>query len=117
MSYIIYIYITFSKFFCKAGRPTSRLLLVATPWFLHLARVAIFTQLTVAFCFQVTLNMSDEGKLFIGGLSFETNEESLEKAFSKYGTIEKGKLFDIFLLQRLHFKLNCAFFKTVRLTS
>ncbi|XP_028986742.1 cold-inducible RNA-binding protein A-like isoform X2 [Betta splendens] len=33
--------------------------------------------------------MSDEGKLFIGGLSFETNEESLEKAFSKYGTIEK----------------------------
>lgn len=40
--------------------------------------------------------MSDEGKLFIGGLSFETNEESLEKAFSKYGTIEKGKSFDTF---------------------
>lgn len=34
--------------------------------------------------------MSDEGKLFIGGLSFETNEESLAEAFGKYGTIEKG---------------------------
>nr|XP_046264038.1 cold inducible RNA binding protein a isoform X2 [Scatophagus argus] len=33
--------------------------------------------------------MSDEGKLFIGGLSFETNEESLSAAFGKYGTIEK----------------------------
>lgn len=39
----------------------------------------------------VTLKMSDEGKLFIGGLSFETNEESLAAAFGKYGTIEKGK--------------------------
>lgn len=37
-----------------------------------------------------TLKMSDEGKLFIGGLSFETNEESLAAAFGKYGTIEKG---------------------------
>merc|ERR1719419_932877 len=36
-----------------------------------------------------TLKMSDEGKLFIGGLSFETNEESLAAAFGKYGTIEK----------------------------
>lgn len=35
--------------------------------------------------------MSDEGKLFIGGLSFETNEDSLAAAFGKYGTIEKGK--------------------------
>lgn len=35
--------------------------------------------------------MSDEGKLFIGGLSFETNEESLAAAFGKYGTIEKGQ--------------------------
>lgn len=35
--------------------------------------------------------MSDEGKLFIGGLSFETNEESLAEAFGKYGTIEKGR--------------------------
>ena len=34
--------------------------------------------------------MSDEGKLFIGGLSYETNEESLAAAFGKYGTIEKG---------------------------
>ncbi|KAF3848581.1 hypothetical protein F7725_015078 [Dissostichus mawsoni] len=33
--------------------------------------------------------MSDEGKLFIGGLSFDTNEESLAAAFSKFGTIEK----------------------------
>ncbi|KAK1879563.1 Cold-inducible RNA-binding protein [Dissostichus eleginoides] len=33
--------------------------------------------------------MSDEGKLFIGGLSFETNEDSLAAAFDKYGTIEK----------------------------
>ncbi|XP_051551310.1 cold-inducible RNA-binding protein B-like isoform X1 [Myxocyprinus asiaticus] len=33
--------------------------------------------------------MSDEGKLFIGGLSYDTNEQSLEEAFSKYGTIAK----------------------------
>ncbi|XP_060797374.1 cold inducible RNA binding protein b isoform X5 [Neoarius graeffei] len=33
--------------------------------------------------------MSDEGKLFIGGLSYETTEHSLEEAFSKYGTIAK----------------------------
>uniref|UniRef100_A0A3Q3LXI9 Cold inducible RNA binding protein a n=1 Tax=Mastacembelus armatus TaxID=205130 RepID=A0A3Q3LXI9_9TELE len=33
--------------------------------------------------------MSDEGKLFIGGLSFDTSEESLASAFGKYGTIEK----------------------------
>jgi len=33
--------------------------------------------------------MSDEGKLFIGGLSFDTNEESLSEAFGKYGNIEK----------------------------
>ncbi|XP_032397429.1 cold-inducible RNA-binding protein B-like [Etheostoma spectabile] len=33
--------------------------------------------------------MSDEGKLFVGGLSFDTNEESLAAAFGKYGTIEK----------------------------
>lgn len=29
--------------------------------------------------------------MFIGGLSFETNEESLAEAFGKYGTIEKGR--------------------------
>lgn len=39
-----------------------------------------------------TTKMSDEGKLFIGGLSFETNEESLAEAFGKYGTIEKGRV-------------------------
>ncbi|XP_061095146.1 cold-inducible RNA-binding protein B-like isoform X1 [Conger conger] len=31
--------------------------------------------------------MSDEGKLFVGGLSFDTNEQSLEDVFSKYGQI------------------------------
>lgn len=40
-----------------------------------------------------SLQMSDEGKLFIGGLSYETTENSLEEAFSKYGTIAKGNLF------------------------
>lgn len=35
-------------------------------------------------------SMSDEGKLFIGGLSYDTTEQSLEEAFSKYGTIAKG---------------------------
>ncbi|XP_072260920.1 cold-inducible RNA-binding protein B-like isoform X1 [Pyxicephalus adspersus] len=30
---------------------------------------------------------SDEGKLFIGGLSFDTNEQSLEQVFSKYGQV------------------------------
>lgn len=37
--------------------------------------------------------MSDEGKLFIGGLSFETNEDSLAAAFNKYGNIEKGQFY------------------------
>ncbi|XP_012659951.1 cold-inducible RNA-binding protein isoform X2 [Otolemur garnettii] len=32
---------------------------------------------------------SDEGKLFIGGLSFDTNEQSLEQVFSKYGQISE----------------------------
>uniref|UniRef100_A0A8C7US70 RRM domain-containing protein n=1 Tax=Oncorhynchus mykiss TaxID=8022 RepID=A0A8C7US70_ONCMY len=34
-------------------------------------------------------NMSDEGKLFVGGLSFDTTEQSLAEAFSKYGNIAK----------------------------
>lgn len=34
---------------------------------------------------------SDEGKLFVGGLSFDTNEQSLEQVFSKYGQISEGK--------------------------
>lgn len=42
--------------------------------------------------------MSDEGKLFIGGLSFETSEESLAAAFGKYGTIEKGEYLFLSLL-------------------
>ncbi|KAM4539704.1 RNA-binding protein 3-like [Odontesthes bonariensis] len=33
--------------------------------------------------------MSDEGKLFVGGLSFDTNEDSLAAAFGEYGAIEK----------------------------
>ncbi|CDQ77436.1 unnamed protein product [Oncorhynchus mykiss] len=33
--------------------------------------------------------MSDEGKLFVGGLSFDTTEQSLAEAFSKYGNIAK----------------------------
>lgn len=36
--------------------------------------------------------MSDEGKLFVGGLSFDTTEQSLEEAFSKYGVISNGKI-------------------------
>lgn len=36
--------------------------------------------------------MSDEGKLFVGGLCFDTDETSLEEAFSKYGNIAKGML-------------------------
>lgn len=44
--------------------------------------------------------MSDEGKLFIGGLSYETTEHSLEEAFSKYGTIAKGTRFFVFVVLR-----------------
>ncbi|XP_040179727.1 cold-inducible RNA-binding protein B-like isoform X2 [Rana temporaria] len=32
---------------------------------------------------------SDEGKLFVGGLSFDTNEQSLEQVFCKYGQISE----------------------------
>ena len=35
---------------------------------------------------------SDEGKLFVGGLSFDTTEQSLEDVFAKYGQIAEGKL-------------------------
>lgn len=34
---------------------------------------------------------SDEGKLFIGGLSFDTNEQNLEQLFSPYGDIAEGE--------------------------
>ncbi|XP_066551375.1 cold-inducible RNA-binding protein B isoform X3 [Amia ocellicauda] len=33
--------------------------------------------------------MSDEGKLFVGGLSFDTNEQALEDVFAKYGQISE----------------------------
>ncbi|XP_061878708.1 cold inducible RNA binding protein a isoform X1 [Entelurus aequoreus] len=33
--------------------------------------------------------MTDEGKLFVGGLNFTTTEDSLAGAFGKYGAIEK----------------------------
>ncbi|XP_053558782.1 cold-inducible RNA-binding protein B isoform X2 [Bombina bombina] len=33
--------------------------------------------------------MSDEGKLFIGGLSFDTNEQNIEQVFCKYGQIQE----------------------------
>ncbi|KAG8454606.1 hypothetical protein GDO86_001001 [Hymenochirus boettgeri] len=32
---------------------------------------------------------SDEGKLFIGGLNFDTNEDGLEQVFGKYGQISE----------------------------
>ncbi|XP_077332166.1 cold-inducible RNA-binding protein B-like isoform X5 [Lithobates pipiens] len=32
---------------------------------------------------------SDEGKLFVGGLSFDTNEQSLEHVFCKYGQVSE----------------------------
>ncbi|KAM4628791.1 cold-inducible RNA-binding protein B-like isoform 2-T5 [Polymixia lowei] len=32
---------------------------------------------------------SDEGKLFVGGLSFDTTEQSLEDVFAKYGQISE----------------------------
>ncbi|XP_078526229.1 cold-inducible RNA-binding protein B-like isoform X2 [Lissotriton helveticus] len=31
--------------------------------------------------------MGDDGKLFVGGLSFDTNEHSLEQVFSQYGQV------------------------------
>ena len=45
--------------------------------------------------------MSDEGKLFVGGLCFDTDETSLEEAFSKYGNIAKGMLHLQDLVNRL----------------
>lgn len=36
--------------------------------------------------------MTEEGKLFVGGLNFETDEQSLEDVFSKYGQISEVKV-------------------------
>lgn len=41
-------------------------------------------------CVQAAM-ASDEGKLFVGGLSFDTNEQALEQVFSKYGQISEGE--------------------------
>lgn len=53
--------------------------------------------------------MSDEGKLFIGGLSFDTNEDSLAAAFGKYGTIEKGWSLDLFYFFKLNLEVSFDF--------
>ncbi|XP_055492358.1 uncharacterized protein LOC129697674 [Leucoraja erinacea] len=37
-------------------------------------------------------NMSDEGKLFVGGLNFDTDEQALEEQFSKYGQITEVRV-------------------------
>ncbi|XP_067884254.1 cold-inducible RNA-binding protein B-like [Heterodontus francisci] len=36
--------------------------------------------------------MSEEGKLFVGGLNFDTDEQSLEEVFSKYGQISEVRV-------------------------
>ncbi|XP_051880109.1 cold-inducible RNA-binding protein B-like [Pristis pectinata] len=36
--------------------------------------------------------MSDEGKLFVGGLSLNTDEQALEEQFSKYGQITEVRV-------------------------
>lgn len=49
-------------------------------------------ELTLAVLVSQVTMASDEGKLFVGGLSFDTNEQSLEQVFSKYGQISEGKI-------------------------
>ncbi|XP_038669787.1 cold-inducible RNA-binding protein B-like [Scyliorhinus canicula] len=36
--------------------------------------------------------MTEEGKLFVGGLNFDTNEQALEDVFSKYGQIAEVRV-------------------------
>ncbi|XP_067841424.1 uncharacterized protein [Heptranchias perlo] len=38
------------------------------------------------------VKMSDEGKLFVGGLNFDTDEQALEEQFSKYGQISEVRV-------------------------
>ncbi|KAG7258493.1 hypothetical protein CRUP_013532 [Coryphaenoides rupestris] len=38
----------------------------------------------------MNMNMNNEGKLFIGGLCFDTDETGLKSAFTKYGTVLKA---------------------------
>lgn len=35
---------------------------------------------------------SEEGKLFVGGLNFNTDEQALEDHFSSFGPISEGKV-------------------------
>ncbi|XP_078526614.1 cold-inducible RNA-binding protein B-like [Lissotriton helveticus] len=35
------------------------------------------------------MSSSDDGKIFVGGLSFDTNEQDLEQQFCKYGAISE----------------------------
>ncbi|XP_069502973.1 cold-inducible RNA-binding protein-like [Ambystoma mexicanum] len=50
-----------------------------------------FQQLTVVFCFVelcvTTIMSTEDGKLFVGGLSFDTDENGLEQVFAPYGHI------------------------------
>ncbi|XP_056373227.1 cold-inducible RNA-binding protein B-like [Hyla sarda] len=39
--------------------------------------------------FVLIMSSSDEGKLFVGGLSFDTEEQNLEQVFGKYGQISE----------------------------
>nr|XP_033810065.1 cold-inducible RNA-binding protein-like isoform X2 [Geotrypetes seraphini] len=49
--------------------------------------------LSVFFCscfvYVLVTMASNEGKLFVGGLSFDTNEQSLQQVFCKYGQISE----------------------------
>lgn len=40
---------------------------------------------------EVTAMSSEEGKLFVGGLNFNTDEQALEDHFSSFGPISEGK--------------------------
>ncbi|XP_069743291.1 uncharacterized protein [Narcine bancroftii] len=38
------------------------------------------------------VNMSEDGKLFVGGLNIDTNEQALEEQFSKYGQVTEVRV-------------------------
>ncbi|KAJ8277312.1 hypothetical protein GJAV_G00073850, partial [Gymnothorax javanicus] len=60
-----------------------------TPSYLPSAVAAVIRGSSQEICRRRKFKMSDEGKLFVGGLSFDTTEDSLEQAFAKYGSISK----------------------------